>query len=119
MIITIDFDGCIVEHKFPEIGKPIPYAIEAIKVIKAAGHQIILWTCREDVPQRNVLTEAIKYCKQNGIEFDAINDNIKPYEDHLYTNCRKVYANLYIDDKNRIDKKIDWVEILRELNLNI
>ncbi len=112
LIISVDFDGTIIEHNFPEIKTPIPYAIEALKLIKASGHKLILWTCREDIPERNYLSEAIEYCTKNGVEFDAINDNVKPYEDHLYTNSRKVYANLYIDDKNRIDRKVDWLEIL-------
>ncbi len=115
LIIAVDFDGTIIEHNFPNIGKPIPYAIEALKILKAAGHKTILWTCREDSPQGNYLTDAIEYCRNNGVEFDAVNDNIKPYEDHLYTNSRKVYANLYIDDKNRIDRYVDWIDILRDI----
>ena len=99
MIIAIDFDGTLVQHKFPEIGEPIEGAFEVLKIMKNDGHKLILWTCRTDVPAGNFLTQAVEFCKSKGIEFDAINDNIQPYQDNIYTNCRKVYADLYLDDK--------------------
>ena len=42
MIIAIDFDGTIVEHKYPEIGREIPFAIETLKRLQADRHKLIL-----------------------------------------------------------------------------
>ncbi|HAQ21131.1 MAG TPA: hypothetical protein DCR40_18140 [Prolixibacteraceae bacterium] len=100
MILAIDFDGTIAVDRFPEIGKPIPQAFDTLSHFKAAGHKLILWTCREDSPGRKYLTEAIEFCRNYGIEFDAVNDNLPdaPFCDK--GNSRKVYADYYIDDKS-------------------
>lgn len=67
--IYIDFDGTIVEHKFPEIGKPVPNAFEVIKKLSKSRHQIVLNTFRSDLGI-DFLTDALKYCKENGCEFE-------------------------------------------------
>ena len=59
MIIAIDFDGTIVEHEYPKIGKPIPFAIETLLHLQKDGHILILWTVRDS----DSLQEAIDYCK--------------------------------------------------------
>lgn len=102
MIIAIDFDGTIVNDAFPEIGKPIWQAFESLYAFKREGHKLILWTCREDAPDRKYLTEAVEFCRERGIVFDAVNDNIpgSPFS-HL-GNARKIYADCYIDDKSRL-----------------
>lgn len=103
-VVVIDFDGTIVEHAFPHIGEPLPLAFEVIKEIKEAGYKIILWTCREDDSQlvhNSYLTHAVEFCRQNGVEFDAVNESI-PSEDFRpegFT-LRKPYAMFHIDDKN-------------------
>lgn len=33
MIIAVDFDGTIVEHKYPEIGRERPFAITTLKML--------------------------------------------------------------------------------------
>jgi histidinol phosphatase-like enzyme len=100
MIIAIDFDGTIVSNCFPEIGEPLMFAVEAITKLKENGYKLILWTCRTDLPERKYLTEAVEFCESLGLKFDAINDNLPeaPYRD--VANCRKVYADFYIDDKS-------------------
>lgn len=102
MIIAVDFDGTIVEHRYPKIGKALPNSIKVLKKLKAEGHILILWTYRSG----DELNEAIKYCKKNGLEFDAINNNSK---DEVYDTSysRKIYADLYIDDRNLFDLP-DW-----------
>ena len=44
MIIAVDFDGTIVEHKYPYIGEEKPFAVETLKQMAADGHHLILWT---------------------------------------------------------------------------
>ena len=97
MIIAVDFDGTIVTHDYPRIGKPIPFAIDTLKKLQADGHQLILWSVREG----ELLQEAVDYCQQKGLEFYAVNASF-PEERQLSTadTPRKIIADLYIDDRN-------------------
>jgi hypothetical protein len=91
MIIAVDFDGTIVEHAYPEIGAPIPYALETLKDLRETGCQIILWTVRSD----NKLEEAVDYCKENGLELWGVNENPTQLN---WSMSKKAYAHMYIDD---------------------
>ena len=71
MIIAVDFDGTIVEHRYPAIGRIKPFAFESLKALQQKGHQLILWTHRTG----NELDEAVKFCLQNGLDFYAVNKN--------------------------------------------
>jgi len=96
MTIAIDFDGTIVTHAYPAIGKPIPFAIETLKKLQREDHhQLILWTCREG----DLLQEAIDYCASRGLEFYAVNSNF-PEETSDIVRARKLEADLFIDDRN-------------------
>jgi hydroxymethylpyrimidine pyrophosphatase-like HAD family hydrolase len=95
MIIAIDFDGTIVEHRYPEIGRIRPFAFETLKALQKNNHRLILWTHRAG----KELEEAVEYCRRNGVEFYAINRNY-PEEKWDETTSRKVLADIYIDDRN-------------------
>jgi hydroxymethylpyrimidine pyrophosphatase-like HAD family hydrolase len=95
MIYAIDFDGTLCENRFPDIGPPREHVIEAVKKIKEDGDTLILWTCR--CGER--LQEAVDFCKHKGLEFDYINENTKENIKQYGNDCRKVYADFYIDDK--------------------
>ncbi len=96
MIIAVDFDGTIVEHQYPKIGAPIPFAIETlIKLRQEHYHRLILWTVRTG----KELQDAIDYCKGKGLEFYSHNSNF-PEEELDADTSRKVNADLYIDDRN-------------------
>jgi hypothetical protein len=95
MIIAVDFDGTIVKHKYPAIGKEIPYAVKTLKLFREKGHKIILWTYRAG----KELEKAVKFCRKRGLTFDAVNNNFEGEEfDNTYS--RKIYADIFIDDKN-------------------
>lgn len=95
MIIAVDFDGTIVEHKYPAIGKEIPYAIDTLKLFQEKGHKLILWSYRHGKD----LEEAVKFCEERGLHFHAVNNNFDGEEfDNTYS--RKIYADIYIDDRN-------------------
>jgi len=95
VIIAVDFDGTIVKHKYPAIGKEIPYAIETLKLLQEKGHKLILWTYRYG----KELEKAVNFCKKRGLIFHAINNNFEEEEfDNTYS--RKIYADIYIDDRN-------------------
>ena len=93
MIIAVDFDGTIVEHRYPEIGKPIPFAIETLLQLQKEQHQLILWTVRED----ELLQEAIDYCSEQGLNFYAANAN---FPEEVSRIPRKINADMFIDDRN-------------------
>jgi hypothetical protein len=99
MLISVDFDGTIVEHEYPKIGKTMPGAFETMKALQAAGHKLILNTCREDYDEGRYLTDAVEFCRANGIEFRSVNCN-HPEDRFVKEGCRKVYADVYIDDRN-------------------
>lgn len=96
MRISIDFDGTIVEHRYPEIGRERPFAVQTIKRLAADGHQLILNTVREG----ELLDAAVAWCERRGVEFYAVNKNSpdETYESPGYT--RKIVADYYIDDRN-------------------
>lgn len=108
MIIAIDFDGTIVEHKYPGIGKEIPFAIETLKKLQKDNHKLILWTVRED----ELLDEAINFCKERGLEFYAVNSNYPEEKDSHNHFSRKLKADLFIDDRN-LGGLPDWGVIYR------
>lgn len=95
MVICIDFDGTLVEHRYPDIGAELPGAFEWLRKFQEAGAKLILWTMRGDAQDGPMLSQAVEFCRQRGIEFFAVNDN--PSQ-HSWTNSRKCHANIYIDD---------------------
>ena len=96
MIIAVDFGGTIVEHRYPKIGKEIPFAIDTLLRLRKDGHQLILWTVREG----KLLEDAVNYCKERGLEFYSVNSNYTE-EDEAHSNfSRKLQADVFIDDRN-------------------
>ncbi|MCF8373181.1 MAG: hypothetical protein K9H64_16295 [Bacteroidales bacterium] len=112
MKIAVDFDGTVVEHKYPAIGEEMLFAFETLKQLQKQGHQLILWTFRAG----NSLEEAVKYCRDNGIEFYAVN---KSYPEEVFddTISRKIDADLFIDDRN-VGGFLGWSKIWQILNPN-
>jgi hydroxymethylpyrimidine pyrophosphatase-like HAD family hydrolase len=102
MIIAVDFDGTIVEHEYPRIGKPIPFAFEVLKKLQEEHHILILWTMREN----ELLQEAIDFCEKQGLKFYAHNKNY-PEEEYGSGCIRKLAVDLYIDDRN-VGGLLDW-----------
>lgn len=94
-IIAVDFDGTLFTNAWPNIGEPIEGTINAVKAEQAAGSKIILWTNRIG----DKLQEAVDACKKQGIEFDAVNDNLPEIVEEFGVNCRKIFANEYWDDR--------------------
>ena len=108
MIIAVDFDGTVVTHEYPNIGKEIPFAIDTLKRLQTEGmHQLILWTVREG----DLLTEAVEFCRERGLVFYAVNSNY-PETEQVDKQSRKVTADLYLDDRN-LGGIPDWGVIYR------
>ncbi|MFA5713701.1 MAG: hypothetical protein WC960_05935 [Bacteroidales bacterium] len=109
LYIAVDFDGTIVEHRYPEIGPEIPFAIDTLKLIQSElKHSLILWTVREG----QELEDAVNFCKERGLHFYAVNSNY-PREKPL-KEPRKLLADLFIDDRN-FGGMPDWGFIFNSL----
>ena len=114
MKIAVDFDGTIVEHRYPAIGKEKPFAIDTLKQLALEGNELILWTSRDG----QLLQDAIDYCHKRGLDFYGINSN-RPvgslFEGRTGSTSVKVVADVYIDDKN-LGGLPDWTEIYKMIN---
>lgn len=95
IIVAVDFDGILCEDKFPEIGKPNYDMVLFVRRLQDSGIETILWTSRID----DRLAEAIVWCEDRGLHFTSINDNTPNNKEQYGTNPRKVYADIYIDDR--------------------
>lgn len=109
LTIAVDFDGTLVENRYPEIGKPILFAFETLKKLQQEGHQIILWTYRSGVK----LQEAVDFCEKKGVKFYAVN---KSYPEEVFDGqmSRKILADIFIDDRN-INGLPPWGEMYHTL----
>ena len=110
MIIAVDFDGTIVEHRYPDIGREKPFAIETLKKLTEEQHRLILWTVRKG----KLLQEAVEFCRTRGLDFYAVNRNF-PEENEPEE--RKLRADLWIDDRN-LGGLPDWGTIYRMVRNN-
>lgn len=109
-ILAIDFDGTITkEGRFPEIGEPRIEVINAVKNARKQGYKIILWTNRQDDNPicPGCLTDAVNFCKEQGLEFDAINENLSAVITVLGGNPRKITTDYFIDDRS--PGSIEWL----------
>jgi len=89
--ICIDFDGTMVEYKYPDLGEPVDGALETVKELIGAGHKIILHTMRAG----DRLADAVDFLECNGITLYGVNENKS--QKH-WTESKKIFGNFYIDD---------------------
>ncbi|MBE5905640.1 MAG: hypothetical protein E7277_02445 [Lachnospiraceae bacterium] len=98
-IIAVDFDGTLCQDCYPEIGEPNYPLLYYLLEQKQRGAKLILWTCRCSV----ALAQAVAWCESLGLTFDSINQNLPENIQKYGTDTRKIYADLYIDDRS-----INW-----------
>lgn len=94
--IAVDFDGCLCVKKWPDIGEPNWKAIHELIRRRACGDKVILWTCRSG----KQLDDAVAWCMNRGLQFDAVNENLPEHIAFFGNDCRKIYATEYWDDKS-------------------
>ena len=124
MIIAVDFDGTIVEHRYPSIGEELPFATSTLRMLAEQHHRLILWTVRRG----ELLEEAVEWCRERGVEFYAVNKNF-PEEILENSDCfGKINADMFIDDCNlggipdwgviykMITEKKQWCDIYKNQN---
>ena len=108
MIIAVDFDGTIVEHKYPAIGNELPFATSTLRMLASERHRLILWTVRRG----KLLEEAVEWCRKHGVEFYAVNRNFPEEVVENDGGYCKVNAELFIDDRN-LGGLPDWGNIYK------
>lgn len=96
MIYAVDFDGTLCTSCWPDIGAPNIILIDWLKRQREKGEKLILWTCREG----ELLRAAVEWCEWMGLKFDAVNENLPENIEYYGSDCRKVHADIYIDDKS-------------------
>ena len=94
-VIAVDFDGTLCSRNWPGIGEPNTQLITQLAEEQKNGAAIILYTCREG----KLLKEAVTWCKENGLEFDEVNRNIRERIKIYKKDSRKISADVYIDDR--------------------
>ena len=110
--IAVDFDGTIVEHRYPEIGKELPFATETLRTLIKEHHRLILWSVREG----KLLQGAIDWCHERGVDFWAVNRDYPEEEENKNNHfSRKIKADYFIDDRN-IGGLPDWGQIYRMIS---
>ncbi len=100
MIIAIDFDDTCAHNAFPDIGPEMPDAAWGLRELIKMGHELVLWTCRENDPGgRQYLAEAANWFAERSIYLSAVNERPPDRKDfrRMYLR-RKLYADVYIDD---------------------
>lgn len=107
MIFAIDFDGTIVEANYPSIGELKPNAKKIINQLFDEGHEIIINTCRAGIFEG----DAYKFLTDNGIRYTFVNSNLPHLIEEFKQDCRKISADVYIDDKQLGGIPDDWDEI--------
>lgn len=134
-IIAVDFDGVLCEDKFPDIGDPDIEMIDKLREAQKVGIKLILWTCREDIYQQcelnddvdwPMLVEAVRWCENLGLRFNAVNENVGGGEWEKWAIVgglrRKVFADLYLDDRgsgwNREQALVDIQRLIDETKRN-
>ncbi len=110
MTIAVDFDGTIVEHRYPEIGPERPFAIDTLKMLIKERHKLILWTVREG----KLLDDAVNWCKERGVEFYAVNRDYpeETAENNQHFSRKLNSIDVFIDDRN-LGGLPDWGTIYR------
>jgi len=114
MHIAVDFDGTIVEHRYPHIGKEIPFAVVTLKTLAKEGHKLVLWTVREG----ELLDEAVEWCRERGLEFFAINRDYPDASSEPTDGGRKLRVDMFIDDRN-VGGIPDWGAIYEVIHNRI
>lgn len=95
MIYAVDFDGTLSFGEWPEVGPANEELFDFLKRRQRLGDKLILWTCRAGIP----LEDAIDFCRENGLVFDAVNDNLPETIEKYGSNSRKITCDVYLDDK--------------------
>lgn len=96
IIVAVDFDGILCQDKFPEIGKPNYEMVSFVRRLQDSEVETILWTSRVN----DRLAEAVAWCEDRGLHFTSVNDNTPSNKEQYGTDPRKVYADVYMDDRS-------------------
>jgi len=112
--LAIDFDGTLVEDAYPDIGTLKPNAKQVLQRLHDEGYFIIVWTCRGS----DDLINTYKFLKDSNVYFDNLNQN-SVKDDIIFLPFPKIFANIYIDDRNLGSIPNDWEDIYKLIKKDI
>jgi hypothetical protein len=119
VIIAVDFDGTVIpEGLFPDGShhNGLYHAVTVLRNWNVKGYDIVLNTCREGLSLHN----AVRWFTLHDIKLSAVNASPRSWlwqhEMNVLTLSRKVFANIYIDDRGigvPLDDEglLDWCKI--------
>lgn len=111
IIVAVDFDGTLCDNNYPKAGKEHWRLIHALQELRIEGKiDLILWTCRNGKD----LDFAVDWCKERGLIFDAVNENLPRIIKKYGGDNRKVSADIYIDDS-----AASYDQLMRDSNFEI
>lgn len=113
--VAVDIDSTlsIGDYKYPELGEPNIPLIKSLNRFREEGGVVVINTLRETgSPLGDILTPALEFLKENGLEWDYVNDNIPERIRKWNDNPRKIAATYHIDDRN-----IDPLSFMRMTDL--
>lgn len=90
-VVCVDFDGTIVEHKYPALGEEVPLALQTLIDLNRLGAKVVLFTMRSG----KRLQQAVDFLEEAGVELYGVNRN--PDQDS-WTDSPKAYGHVYVDD---------------------
>lgn len=91
-VVVLDFDGTLVRHEYPRIGKDIG-ALPWLKLLQDSGKvRFCLFTMRDT----DTLKEAVEWFNTNGIKLWGIQRN--PEQDQ-WTSSPKCHGHIFVDDR--------------------
>ena len=114
-IISIDYDDTLVYADYPNVGVLKEFAALAVNQLYSEGHTIIIWTCRSGDHE----TQAKEYLERMGVMFHHINENHPENVAKYDSDSRKIFADIYIDDKQLGGLPDSWLEILDRIKEQI
>ena len=111
MIYAVDFDGTLSMGEWPGVGPANDELFKFLIRKQRQGDKLILWTCRAG----SALNDAVDFCRDNGLVFDAVNDNLPEIVEQYGSNSRKITCDVYLDDRAC---HVDDFEFSDEVDMN-
>jgi hypothetical protein len=109
--IAVDFDNTIAYDAYPEIGEFKPHAVRVLKKILEHGGELGIWTCRTGEQAEKVKAKLLGA----DIQYHAFNENFASSLEYFPDDSRKIFADVYIDDRANFIKEICWLWVEENL----
>lgn len=111
LILAIDYDGTLDNAPYPEVGQLALWAKVVMQQLAKEGHTLIVWTCRENQP----LQDALNFLRSQQVPFHYANQNDPWMVEAWGNDSRKIFANLYFDDRAHLGTDVSWLDFYQHV----